>query len=167
MNEERRTLAWHETLELHELTAFQSIGLMKLKMGMKRITDSDLRGIYQRSIRDLEENLTELLQFYPSAAGQAPRDEDEDELREDNPFFAGDLLAMSKTLVRNYGIAITETATPQLRRTFLNHMTKAVRGHERIFTYMEGRGLYPAYNLGKILQNDVTLARRAIGMRDE
>ncbi|WP_316571604.1 spore coat protein [Neobacillus sp. YIM B06451] len=165
MNEERRTLAWHETLELHELTAFQSIGLMKLKMGMKRITDNELRGIYQRTIRDIEENLTELLQFYPSAAGQAQRDDDE--MREDNPFYAGDLLAMSKTLVRNYGIAVTETATPQLRRTFLNHMTKAVRGHERIFNYMHSKGLYPSYDLGKMLQNDVNLARRAIGIRDE
>lgn len=165
MNEERRTLAWHETLELHELTNFQSIGLMKLKMGIRQVTDPELRGIYQRKIRDLEENLTELLQFYPSAPGHAPRDDDE--MREDNPFYAGDLLAMSKTLVRNYGIAVTESATPQLRRTFMNHMTKAVRGHERIFNYMYGKGLYPAYDLGKMLQNDVTLARRAIGMRDE
>ncbi|WP_059173642.1 spore coat protein [Bacillus sp. FJAT-27445] len=165
IEEERRTLAWHETLELHELTAFQSIGLMKTKMGLKRITDSELRGIYQRTIRDLEENLTELLQFYSSAPGHGGRDEDE--MREDNPFFAGDLLAMSKTLVRNYGIAITETATPQLRRTFLNHMTKAVRGHERIYNYMYNKGLYQSYDLGKLLQNDITLARRAISMREE
>lgn len=53
-------LAWHETLDMHELVAFQTIGLIKLKR-------------------------------------------------------AGDLLGMAKTLVRNYAIAITETATPKLR----------------------------------------------------
>ncbi|CEG28359.1 spore coat protein [Bacillus sp. B-jedd] len=166
MNEERRTLAWHETLEMHELTAFQSVGLMKTKMGLKRVTDTQLREIYQGTVRDLEENLTELLQFYPSAPGQVGRDDEED-LREDNGFYAGDLLAMSKTLVRNYGIAVTETATPQLRRTFTNHLTKAVRGHERIYNYMYSKGLYPSYDLGKLLQNDITLARRAISMREE
>ncbi|RHW42584.1 spore coat protein [Neobacillus notoginsengisoli] len=165
MNEERRTLAWHETLEMHELTAFQSIGLMKTKTGMRRVTDSQLREIYQRTIRDLEENLTELLQFYPSAPGQGGRDDDD--FREDNAFYAGDLLAMSKSLVRNYGIAVTETATPQLRRTFTNHLTKAIRGHERIYNYMHSNGLYPSYDLGKLLQNDVNLARRAISMREE
>ncbi|WP_139070050.1 spore coat protein [Bacillus sp. FJAT-27225] len=162
-DEQRRTLAWHETLEMHELVAFQSIGVMKMKIGIKKIAEAELREIYRRTIRDLEENLTELLQFYPSAPGYGSRDEDE--FREDTTFYAGDLLAMSKTLVRNYGIGITEVATPQLRRTFQNHLTKAVKGHERIYNYMYQRGLYQSYDLGKLLQNDVTLARKAISMQ--
>lgn len=166
MNEERRTLAWHETLEMHELTAFQSVSLMKTKMGLKRVTDPQLRGIYQHTIRELEENLTELLQFYPSAPGQGGRDEEED-VREDNAFYAGDLLAMSKTLARTYGLAITEVATPQLRKTFMNHLIKANKGHERIYNYMHSKGLYPSYDLGALLRDDVTLARRAISMREE
>ncbi len=32
-------LAWHETLEIHELVAFQSIGLMKLKKAYPKVTD--------------------------------------------------------------------------------------------------------------------------------
>jgi spore coat protein F len=32
-------------------------------------------------------------------------------MRDDNPFFAGDLLGLAKKSVRSYGIAITETAT--------------------------------------------------------
>lgn len=35
----RQTLAWHETMGLHELVASQSIGLMKLKMGLRNIDD--------------------------------------------------------------------------------------------------------------------------------
>jgi hypothetical protein len=37
-----KTLAWHKTLEMHELVAFQSIGLMKLKIGLNNIQDSNL-----------------------------------------------------------------------------------------------------------------------------
>ena len=37
-----KILAWHETLEMHELVAFQSIGLMKLKIGLNNIQDSNL-----------------------------------------------------------------------------------------------------------------------------
>lgn len=35
--EDRKTLAWHETLEIHELVASQSNGLMKLKMAIKKL----------------------------------------------------------------------------------------------------------------------------------
>lgn len=35
--DERRTLAWHETLEMHELVAFQSNGLIKLKKMIREV----------------------------------------------------------------------------------------------------------------------------------
>src|SRR4051794_10618402 len=85
-HEERKLLAWHETLELHELVAFQSVGLMKLKMSLKKITDAELKEIYKKCIHDLEGNLKELLKFYPSAQGYQSRDEDEEDLREDPGF---------------------------------------------------------------------------------
>lgn len=31
-----KTLAWHETMELHELIAAQSVGLVKIKKSMKK-----------------------------------------------------------------------------------------------------------------------------------
>lgn len=68
-----KTLAWHETLELHELVAFSSIGLIKLKKGLKKIQCPTLHSIYVQSIKELEVNIRELLQFYPLA----PRDHDE------------------------------------------------------------------------------------------
>ncbi|WP_462410971.1 spore coat protein [Neobacillus sp. Marseille-QA0830] len=161
--EERRTLAWHETLELHELVAFQSTGLMKLKMSINKVTDPALKELYRRCIRDLEANLRELLKFYPQAAGYQTREE---EVREDMGFFAADLLALSKTLVRNLAIAITETATPALRRTFSRQLTGAIQGHERVFNYMHEHGYYPAYDLGRLLGNDIQLAEKALGMRE-
>jgi spore coat protein F len=162
--EERRLLAWHETLEMHELVAFQSVGLMKLKMSIKKITDADLKEIYRKSIYDLEGNLKALLKFYPSAQGYKAR-EDEDDLREDPGFFAGDLLGLSKALVRNLSVAITETATPALRKTLTSQLYGAIHGHERIFNYMHKHGYYPAYDLGQLLGHDVEMAQKALNMK--
>src|SRR5213080_2592369 len=144
-SEERKPLAWHETMELHELVALQSIGLMKLKMAVRKVSDPQLKELYLLTIRGLENHLNELVKYYPSAPGYQ-RSEDERELE---GFYAGDLLALSKTLVRSYGIAITETATPVLRRTFTQHLLEAVKIHQRVFTYMYQKGLYPAYDLGQ------------------
>ncbi|WP_338470752.1 spore coat protein [Niallia sp. XMNu-256] len=155
-----KTLAWHETLEMHELVAFQSIGLMKLKTGLGNIQDSNLKRIYQQTIEELQMNLKELLQFYPAA----PHPGESNEYRVTDSFLAGDLLAFSKTAVRNYGVAITETATPALRAVLKKQLNLAINGHERIFNYMYRNGLYQSYDLNKLLQNDMKLARRAISM---
>ncbi|ULT56440.1 spore coat protein [Neobacillus drentensis] len=161
--ENRKKLAWHETLELHEMVAFQSLGLMKLKMSINKVTDSELRELYRLCIQDLEKNLNELLKYYPSAQGYQAREEEE--VREDIGFFAGDLLALSKTMVRNLSVAITETATPALRKTFTNQLMGAIHGHERVFNYMHKHGYYPAYDLGLLLGHDIENAQRALKMR--
>jgi len=159
--EERKLLAWHETLELHELVAFQSVGLMKLKMSINKVTDPELKELYRKCIHDLEANINALLKFYPNAQGYQSREE---EMRQDMGFFAGDLLGMSKTLVRNLAAAVTETATPALRRTFTNQLTSAIQGHERVFNYMHKHGYYPAYDLGQLLGHDVENAQKALRM---
>ena len=155
-----QTLAWHETLELHELVAFQSIGLMKLKMGLKDIQDNNLQGIYQLTIKELEMNLKELLQFYP----YAPHPNQSSEYRTTDSFFAGDLLAFAKTAVRSYGVAITETATPALRNVLKKQINQAINCHERIYNFMYTKGLYPSYDLNKLLQGDMILANKAMSM---
>lgn len=155
----KQTLAWHETLELHELVAFSSIGLMKIKKGMKEIKDDALERIYLQTIQDLEKNLHELLAFYP----YAPKPGESEEYRMyGDGFFAGDLLAFAKSSVRNYAVAITETATPMLREVLRKQLNGAVKVHERIFNYMYQKGLYPAYDLNKLLENDVKLAKKAL-----
>lgn len=70
-----------------------------------------------------------------------------------------------KTMVRNYSIAITETATPELREVLLKQLNGAVRWHEQVYNYMARRGLYPSYDLGKLLQGDVFRAQKAISMK--
>ncbi len=157
---ERKTLAWHESLELHELTAFNSIGLMKLKTGINQIQDRSLKNIYQTTIREMEKSLKELLQFYP----YAPKPGVSSEFRVDSSFYAGDLLAFLKTAVRNYSIAITETATPQLRKILINQLNTAILAHERIYNYMSQNDLYPSYDMNELLQNDIDLAQKALSM---
>ncbi|MEH7095066.1 spore coat protein [Neobacillus vireti] len=161
--ENRKKLAWHETLELHEMVAFQSLGLMKLKMSINKVTDSNLKELYRLCIQDLEKNLNELLKYYPSAQGYQAREDEE--VREDIGFFAGDLLALSKTMVRNLSVAITETATPALRRTFTNQLMGAIQGHERVYNYMHKHGYYPSYDLGLLLGHDIENAQKALKMR--
>ena len=82
---ERRTLAWHETLELHELVAFQANGLVKLKRTERDVSDARLKQLYRFSIHSLEQNLRELLPFFPEAPAFR---EDETEERADSSFTA-------------------------------------------------------------------------------
>ncbi|MCM3739337.1 spore coat protein [Oceanobacillus luteolus] len=153
-------LAWHETMELHELVVFQAIGLMKLKKFIGEVKDPALRRLYAETIRGLETNLRELLAFYQLA----PREEEELERNLDSGFFSGDLLAFAKTAVRNYSIAITETATPILRETLNKQLQRAIETHEMVYAYMYERGLYPSYDLHKLLRNDINIATKALNM---
>ena len=151
-------LAWHETLEIHELVAFQSNALMNLKMSVSKIRDSELKKLYMDSIRALESNIRELLPFYNLAPSGRSEGGDEDS------FYAGNLLGMSKTAVRNYATAITETATPELRKLLTKQLNAAIDWHAKVFNYMYEKGLYPAYDLKKLLQNDVNTATKALEM---
>lgn len=154
-------LAWHETLELHELTAFQSNGLMKMKQSLPQIQDPTLKALYTEAIKSVENHLRELLAFYPKAPGAQALRHEKDPM---TGFYAGDLLGMSKTLVRNYAIAITETATPALRQVFTKHLSNAINLHAKTFNFMYERSYYPAYQFERLLENDVQLANRALSM---
>ncbi len=81
-------------------------------MSYKKVPDTELQELYNKCIHELEHNISELLKFILPL--QVIRRDDEDDYREDVGFYAGDLLALSKTLIRSLSIAITETATPAL-----------------------------------------------------
>ncbi len=155
-------LAWHETLELHELVAFQSVGLVKLKQTYPHITNNDLKTLYNEAIATVEENLQELIEFFPNA----PRGEKSPSLAAEvmTGFYAGDLLGFAKTSVRNYAIAITETATPMVREVLQNQLNNAIELHAKTFHFMYERSDYPAYNLERLLQTDLENAYYALSM---
>ncbi|MFX3622680.1 MAG: spore coat protein [Ectobacillus sp.] len=162
MQEEEKMLAWHETLELHELIAFQSNVLFKLKQTYQKIAAPEIKALYRKSIDTIEENLQELLPFFANVP--AARDEQE---REETftGFYAGDLLGAAKAAVRNYAAAITETATPELRAVLTRHILGTVRWHEEIYNFMHKRGYYPAYNLNQMLANDVKNAQTVLKIK--
>lgn len=93
----------------------------------------------------------------------APRSNQDHESRNyDIPFYSGDLLALSKTAVRNYVIAITETATPTLRDTLKKQLINVIDLHGKVYYYMYERSYYPSYDLGQLLQNDVNMVNNAL-----
>jgi spore coat protein F len=156
-------LAWHETLETHELVALQSISLIQLKRAVKNVEDTALRTLYVQSIRALEGNLRELLAFYPKAPHPSMRDHHHAQAPETG-FFAGNLLGMAKTLVRNYAIAITETSTPNLREVLTKQMLAVIHLHAQVFYFMLERNYYPSYDLNQLLATDVQNAEFALSM---
>jgi spore coat protein F len=158
MNSHNR-LAWHETLELHELVAFQSNGLVMLKKTIAEVNDPSLRNLYSQTIQAIQSNLQELIAFYPQAPVKHRHTKDPE-----TGFFAGSLLGLSKTMVRNYAIAITETATPQLRQILVNQMNTAIQLHANVFYFMYERSYYPSYNLEQLLSNDLQLAKTALSI---
>lgn len=155
-------LAWHETLELHELVASQSAQLVAFKQKLPGIKDPALRALYAEAVRSVENNLRELLRFYPAAPtmnrANAPAEAEHDGAA------YGQLLGFAKTSVRSYAIAITETATPELRDVFHKQLEDAIAFHTKVFHAMHERGLYPAYNLEQLLANDVKNAQRALSL---
>ncbi len=158
--EQPKHLAWHETLEMHELVGFQAANLVAFKKKLPSLSDPGLAALYKETIAAVETNLKELLAFYP----QAPVAEH----RKDMPELLGpesaQLLGFTKTAVRSYAIAITESATPQLKATFQKHLLGAIALHTKVFEFAYERGLYPAYNLTELLASDVKKAQMAISL---
>lgn len=152
-------LAWHETLEMHELVVMQAVNLKKIKVFSESVQNNMLKQLYVQTISDLEQNLNELLGLYP----KAPREmQGPSENLFDDAFYAAELLALSKQLVKGYAHAITETATPSLKDTFVRHLNKAVTCHTKVFNHMHQNGLYPAYHLDQLLEEDMNLAKDAL-----
>ncbi|KTD85759.1 spore coat protein [Paenibacillus etheri] len=160
-NQQHQHLAWHETLELHELTAFQSNQLMLFKMVLNDVKNPQLHALYVETINSIEHNLKELLQYYPLAPEGTRNNSKVMDL---TPFYAGLLLGFAKTAVRSYAIGITETATPQLRETLQKQLNAAIQLHGKIFYFMLERGFYASYDLPKLLSNDIVTANKAISL---
>ncbi len=75
---------------------------------------------------------------------------------------ATDFLISAKAGVRNYTVAITEAATPELRSVFREHLRAAIQTHENITNYMVSRGFYHPHNLSEQLTVDFTASDTAL-----
>ena len=160
--QQHQHLAWHETMELHELTAFQSNQLMHLKIMHHEVKDPQLHALFLETIKSVEQNLRELLQYFPQApVGTRSVSNMGMDM---TAFYGTQLLIFAKTSVRNYSIAITETATPKLRDTLQKQLNAAILLHGRIYRFVHERGYYPSYDLPKLLTDDVKNANKALSL---
>lgn len=153
------TLAWHETLELHELVASTTFYLVKFKMNVNKITDPGLRDIYRSSIVLLDHNLRELIQFMSNInVGTREHEFTATEM------YAEDILSASKISIKMYAHAITETATDELRQIFVKQLISVIDWHTQIFNYLHSQGQYSPYNINEMLANDVKKAVDVLNM---
>lgn len=75
-----------------------------------------------------------------------------------------DFLMSAKAGIRNYTIAITEAATPELRAVLREHLQAAIQTHENITSYMMSKGYYHPNNLSEQLQVDLTASQTATNL---
>ncbi|PGS46133.1 spore coat protein [Bacillus sp. AFS041924] len=156
-----RTLAWHETLELHEIMAATTYYLYKLKTNLKNITDEGLKELYKASINTFENNLRDILKFMSNIT-IGERDAASDKLASE--MSAEDLLTATKVLTKMYAHALTETATPDLNNMFVKQLVLINTLHSQIFNYLSKEGQYSAYNINKLIENDAKKAMDVLKM---
>lgn len=68
---------------------------------------------------------------------------------------AMDLLISAKSSVRNYAMAVTEAATPEIKETLIRHLEEAIDMHERLSVYTMERGWYLPWNLDEQIRFDI------------
>ena len=71
---------------------------------------------------------------------------------------ATDFLISAKAGVRNYAMAISETATPEVREVLRRHLDIAIGTHEKIANYMMKKGYYHANNPQEQIRVDMKAA---------
>lgn len=67
---------------------------------------------------------------------------------------ATELLVTAKAAVRTYAVALTETASPEVRDVLKRQLNQAIDQHARIADYMIENNMYYAHNVDKQLELD-------------
>lgn len=80
----------------------------------------------------------------------------------DDLAIATDFLLSAKAAVRNYAVAITETATPEVRKILKSQLETAIDTHEKIAQYMIDNEMYHAYDLKEQIDHDIEKADKAL-----
>ncbi len=75
---------------------------------------------------------------------------------------ATDLLLSSKSGVRTLAVAITETATPEVKKVLKKELETAIDLHDKIAQYMIEKEMYHAYDLKEQVSQDFKNAEEAL-----
>ncbi|MCP2035696.1 hypothetical protein L1279_002707 [Planomicrobium sp. HSC-17F08] len=80
----------------------------------------------------------------------------------DDLAIATDFLVTAKAAVRNLAVAITETATPQVKKILRRELDIAIDTHDKIAQYMIKNEMYHAYDVDEQVQHDLKKADIAL-----
>lgn len=80
----------------------------------------------------------------------------------DDQMMATEFLLTSKAAVRSLAIAITETATPEVKQVLRRELDIAIDTHDKIAQYMIEKEMYHAYNIPEQLDQDLKNADKAL-----
>ncbi|MCY0876988.1 MAG: spore coat protein [Firmicutes bacterium] len=78
---------------------------------------------------------------------------------------ASEALNILKSSLKNTAIALTETATNEVRQTLVRHFNESVHGHEILTDLMIQRKWYQAYDIGSQVQVDIQNAQSTLQPR--
>ncbi|GAE37157.1 spore coat protein [Halalkalibacter akibai] len=75
-----------------------------------------------------------------------------------------DMLFETKAAIKDLSTALSEATSPQVRTFLETELMTAIGQHEQIYTFLQNRGIYDAYNIPEQLQKDITYAQAALDM---
>lgn len=80
---------------------------------------------------------------------------------------ATDFLISTKAGIRNLAFAITETATPELRRGLREELRKSIQTHAKLTNYMMEKGIYHPHHLKEQLEVDLQITDTALKLTED
>ncbi|MFK0521649.1 spore coat protein [Paenibacillus illinoisensis] len=80
----------------------------------------------------------------------------------DDLAIATDMLLSAKSAVRTYAIALTETATPRVRKVLKAQLDTAIDTHQKIADYMIKNEMYHPYNIDEQVEHDLEKSDTAL-----
>jgi similar to spore coat protein len=75
---------------------------------------------------------------------------------------AADFLIATKTGVKSYAVALTESANPEIKQALRAQMDDAVDLHQRITDYMVSKGYYHPADVAEQLKVDMAAAKTVL-----
>ncbi len=84
----------------------------------------------------------------------------------DDQTIATDLLLSAKSGVRSLAVAITETATPEIKKVLKNELETAIDLHDKIAQYMIEKEMYHAYDIKEQVSQDLKNAKEAMKLSE-
>lgn len=85
----------------------------------------------------------------------------------DDLAIATDFLISAKAGVRNLAVAITETATPEVKELLRRELDNAIDAHDKIAQYMIKNEMYHAYDIPQQIEHDLKKADIALKIADK